>query len=96
MRPVTVTQTGVGMSDQIRVDYRQPNFKIGMGFVVSGTVTYTIQHSFNGTDWFDNSDPALVGATTNQDTNYAFPIFANRINVTAGTGSVTMTLLQGS
>ena len=32
---------------------------------------------------------------TNKDGNYAFPIRAARVTVTAGTGTATMTLLQG-
>lgn len=40
--------------------------------------------------------PVVVGATARQDGNYAFPIRAMRVNVTAWTsGSVSLTVLQG-
>ena len=98
--PSIVTQTGTGTSAWIPVDHTQTYFSIGFGCVVSGTVTYTIQHTFD--DVFDSKvtptafdHSTLSGETTNQDGNYAFPIRAMRVNVTAGTGSVTVTILQG-
>ena len=109
MRPQVVTQTGVGISDPIIVNYRQNNFKIGLATNVDGTATYTIQHTLddpanfssqtdyntNG-NWFNNDVADLVGATANQDGNIFFPIRAIRVNVTAGTGSVEFTVLQGN
>lgn len=94
MRPIIVTQTGVGTTETIRVDYRQSDFKIGIGCSVSGTVNYSLEHSFDGTTWFVNDD--IATETTQEDTNYAFPIWAVRLVVHSGTGSATMTLLQGS
>lgn len=98
--PSIVTQTGTGTSAWIPVDYTQNAFAIGFGCVVSGTVTYTVQHTFDNIQ--DSSitptafDHSTVSAeTTNQDGNYAFPVRAIRLNVTAGTGSVTITILQG-
>ena len=95
MRAITITQTGVGTSDSFLVDYRQPNFKIGIGCSISGSVLYTLEHSFDNVNWFLNSDPALVASTTAADTNYAYPILALRV-VNAGAGTVTVTILQGS
>ena len=95
MRPVTLTQTGVGSTSMARVDYRQPNFKIGIGCVATGTVTYTLQHTFNGVDWFDNETVAGV-VDLDADTNYAFPVWGVRVTVASGAGTVTTTLLQGS
>ena len=37
----------------------------------------------------------VVGQTANKDGNYSSPVSAVRINVTAGAGTVTLTLLQG-
>ena len=93
MRPVTVTVVGADTSDPIRVNYRQPNFKVGIGCsIVSGAVSYTVQHSFDGTNWFNNTD--LVTETTAGDTSYLFPVQYIRL-VNADTGTVSMTLLQG-
>ena len=100
MRPFTLSQTGVGSSDVARVNYLQPNFKIGFGVVVDGTVTYTIQHTFDNPNeiaspvWFDNE--TVVAETTNQDGSYFFPFQAVRVTVTAGTGTATATFIQGS
>lgn len=109
MRPQVQSQTGVGITNPIIVNYRQNNFKIGLATLVDGTITYSIQHTlddpanFSGqtdyntnANWFDNDDAALVGATANQDGNIFFPIRAIRANATAGTGTVTLTVLQGN
>jgi len=98
--PSVVTQTGTGTSAWIPVDNTQNAFAIGFGCVVSGTVTYDVQHTFD--DIYDAdvtpvafTHSVVTGKTANQDGNYAFPIRAIRLNVTAGTGSVTITILQG-
>lgn len=98
--PSVITQTGTGASAWIPVDNTQNAFAIGFGCVVSGTVTYDVQHTFDNV--FDSSitptaftHATVTGKTANQDGNYAFPIRAMRLNVTAGTGSVTITILQG-
>ena len=100
MRPQVISLTGTGQSAWIPLDYKQSPFNVGLGAVVNGTVTYDIEHTFD--DVF-NSDvtpvafkhSTLVTKSANADGNYAFPIRAVRVNVTAGTGSVTVTLLQG-
>lgn len=108
MRPTTISVTGVGFTNAIQVDYRQPQFKIGIGCVISGTVLYSVQHTFDdrskfssasdyetNATWFDNA--TISGASTNQDTNYAYPIRAVRVaNLATSTGTTTITLLQGS
>lgn len=105
MRPVTVSQTGVGTSPLIVWDYIQTPFNASISTIVTGTVTYTIQHTFDDVfastytpaagNWFDHDVANMVSATTNQDSNYSAPIRASRINQTAGTGSVSLTGLQG-
>lgn len=101
MRPVTKSQTGVGQTAWIPIDYLQTAFAVGFGVVASGTVTYTVEHTFDNVldptvtpTAFTNE--TLTNQTTSQDGNYAFPIRAIRVNVTAGTGSATITVLQGN
>lgn len=85
----TVAQTGVAASGAILLE---GNFsRVGFGVVTSGTVTYTVQHTFDGTNWFDHE--FTVGKTASDDGNYAFPIAGIRLNVTAGTGTATLTAL---
>jgi hypothetical protein len=102
MRPQEITQTGTGATAWIPVNYRQSPFNIGFGAViVSGTATYSVQHTFD-----DVFDPAVTpvafdnanatAQTTNKDSNYSFPVRAIRLNVTAGTSPVVkLTFLQG-
>jgi len=99
MRTITLTKTGAGSSGVAPLDtYRNP-FNIGLGIVVSGTVNYTIQHTFD--DIFDAtvtpvwfSHPTLAGLTVNADGNYAFPVRAIKILVNSGAGSVTAKIIQ--
>ncbi len=102
MRPITETVTGVGATPAIPMDFRAQVFNVGFGCEVTGTVTYSVQHTFDDVYsipagslvWFNNN--TVVGASTSMDGNYAFPIRAMRLNVTAGTGSVTINILQTS
>lgn len=102
MNRTKVTVSSATQSNAIPVDRNANNFAIGFGCVVSagGVLTYKIQHTFDDVQdstvtptWFDH--PSVTGKTANQDGNYAFPIAAVRVNVTAYTsGNVTLTLIQ--
>lgn len=92
MRSVTLTQTGAGSTNGYVADSYISPFNIGFGVVVSGTVTYTVQHTFDGTNWFDHPD--IAAETANADGNYAFPVLQVRLTVSSGSGTATMTLIQ--
>lgn len=101
MRRITTSVTGVGTSPVLPMDYRAQVFNVGFGCEVTGTVTYTVQHTFDDIYnpavtpvWFNNS--TVSAQTANADGNYAFPIAAMRLNVTAGTGTVTLVILSTS
>ena len=51
MKQQTVSQTGVGSSDALVMNTNISPFNVGFGVVVTGTVTYTVQHTFD--------DPAI-------------------------------------
>ena len=102
MRPVTVSQTGVGTTRVIPLDHYISPFNVGLGVSITGTVTYTVQHTFDdvfadnynpatGT-WFNH--PTLALLTASSDGNYAFPVRGIRLNVTAGSGTVRLTAIQ--
>lgn len=84
------------------MDQYQSPFNVGLGVAVTGTVTYSVQHSFDDVyasnynpataTWFTHPD--VSGETTNADANYAFPVAAIRLAVTAGTGTATLTVLE--
>lgn len=104
MNPVSYTVTGTGTGVPVLMDYRQNPFSVGLGCVVVGVVTYSVQHTFDSpviiasgsATWFNNAN--ITAASANQNTNYAFPVTAIRLNNTAATGTanVTMTLIQAS
>lgn len=103
MRPWSYTLTAAGTSPVFIPDYIISPFNIGLAVVVSGTLTYSVQHTFDdvfapGFDpatatWIDHS--TLTAQTTTKDSNYAFPVRGIRLNVTAFTsGSATINLVQ--
>ena len=73
-------------------------FNVGFGVTITGTPTYTVQHTFDNPwettnpVWFDH--PTVAAETTNQDGNYAFPVAAIKVVVTSGTGTATLTVIQ--
>ena len=98
MRQQVVSQTGVGSSTIIPMNLDSTPFNVGFGVVATGTVTYTVQHTFDNPwtttnpVWFNH--PTVADETTNQDGNYAFPVAAVKVAVTAGTGTAQLTLIQ--
>ena len=97
MKVQTVSKTGTGSSSALVMNTNISPFNVGFGVVVTGTVTYTIQHTFDDpavgfTTWF--SHPTVVDETTNQDGNYAFPVTGVKVLVTAGTGAAALNLIQ--
>jgi hypothetical protein len=99
MRPVVVSKTGTGSSSVVPLDHYQSPFNVGFGVVVSGTVNYTVQHTFD--DIFDASvtpvwfnHPTIASLAANADGNYAFPVRAVKVLVNSGSGTATMTVIQ--
>jgi hypothetical protein len=104
-RPVRVTVSSASSSAVIPLSLNADPFNVGFGCSVSagGTLTYTVQHTFDDVyspsfnastaTWYSNA--TVVSQTTSRDGNYAFPVTAVRITVTAYTsGSVTFTVIQ--
>lgn len=91
-QPSVLTTSGVSTSNVYNVNHHCTPVNIGFGAVVTGTATYTVQHSFNGSTWFNNS--AASNLSANQDGYYIFPVKYIRISQTAGTGSVVCTVIQ--
>lgn len=99
MRPIVIAQTGAGSSASAPMNIHTSPFNVGFGVVVNGTVTYSIQHTFDDVFnaavtpvWF--SHPSVSSLTVNADGNYAFPVRAIKVLVTSGSGTATATLLQ--
>jgi hypothetical protein len=98
MRQQVVSKTGVGSSAAIPMNLDSTPFNVGFGVVISGDPTYTVQHTFDNPwttaspVWFDH--PTVAGEEANADGNYAFPVAAIKVAVTAGTGTATLTVIQ--
>ena len=103
MQPVNLSVTGVGNSAVFPVDTYVAPSNMGLAVVVTGTITYKVQYTFDnvfakgydptaGTStWFDH--PTLTG-TTSANSNIAYPVTGIRLTTTAGTGTATLTIIQ--
>lgn len=97
MKQQTVSQTGVGSSGSIVVNTNISPVNIGFGVVVTGTVNYTVQHTFDDpavgfSTWF--SHPTVASQTANADGNYAFPVTGIKVLVNSGSGTASLKLIQ--
>lgn len=105
MRPVRLTVSSQTTSAVVPMDiYLDPfNVSVGVSLSAGATLTYTVQHTFDDV-FATNFDPAtatwysnasLAAKSASADGNYAFPVTAIRLNVSAYTsGSATLTLVQ--
>jgi len=105
MRPIITPLTGSPLEGPVIVldKYANP-LNVGLVVVVTGTITYSVEHTFD--DPFDTNfspaaaewirHPILDGLTATQDSNYAFPPQATRLITTAGTGTAELTVVQAS
>jgi hypothetical protein len=97
MKVQTVAKTGVGSSSALVMNTNISPFNVGFGVIVSGTVDYTVQHTFDDpavgfTTWF--SHPTIAGQAANADGNYAFPVTGIKLLVNSGGGTATLNLIQ--
>lgn len=97
MKTQTVSKTGTGSSSAIVMNTNISPFNVGFGVIATGTVTYSIQHTFDDpavgfTVWYTH--PTIAAKSDNQDGNYAFPVTGIKVLVTAGAGTATLNLIQ--
>jgi hypothetical protein len=73
---------------------------VSLQVVVSGTVTWTIQQTLDNLwdianpTWFNHPDTNMVAQTINRQGNYAYVPSAVRLQITSGTGTATLTVIQ--
>lgn len=101
MRPITISQTGVGNSVPIPVDIYLTPFNVTLAVEVTGTVTYSVVWT---TDDVWNTPAAnltwnaaaanLTAATTSQVGSLISPVTAVQLQVTAGTGTASLRVVQ--
>ena len=97
MKVQTVSQTGAGSSSPIVINTNVTPVNIGFAAVVTGTVNYSIQFSYDDpasglTTWFD--DVTITSKTGNEDGSILFPISAIKVLVNSGTGKVVLSVIQ--
>jgi len=96
MKVQTVTRTGAGSTSPIVINTNVTPVSIGFAVVVSGTVNYSVQFSYddpsNLVTWFD--DVSITSKTGNEDGSINFPITAIKVLVNSGTGVVTLSVVQ--
>lgn len=98
MRPVQETVTGTGFSPWIRLDRRARTLNtLLVTRLLSGTATWNLEVTENdppsGTNFID---PAINQVTASTWVVWEGYVWAYcLLNVTAGTGSVQLTVLQG-
>lgn len=103
MKPVSVTLSNVvASSSPIPLDINAPVFTVGIGVSVTGTISYTVEHSYDdpqaagytaaGATWFPH--PTIVTKAVKFDGSYTSPVRAVRLTQVSGTGSATMTVIQ--
>lgn len=97
MKLQTVSRTGVGSSSALVMNTNVSPFNVGFGVIVTGTVNYTIQHTFDDpavgfSTWF--SHPTIASLSANADGNYAFPVTGIKVLVNSGDGTAQLKLVQ--
>lgn len=97
MKVQTVSKTGTGSSAALVMNTNTNPFNVGFGVIASGTVDYTVQHTFDDpavgfTTWFNH--PTIAAQIASADGNYAFPVTGIRVTVNSGAGSATLKLIQ--
>ena len=97
MKVQTVSQTGSGSTSALVMNTNICPFNVGFGVDITGTVNYTVQHTFDDPAvgfslWFDH--PTIASQSADKDGNYAFPVTGIRLTVNSGGGSATLKLIQ--
>jgi hypothetical protein len=97
MKVQSVSKTGVGSSSALVMNTNISPFNVGFGVTVTGTVNYTVQHTFDDpaigfSTWF--SHPTVASQVANADGNYAFPVTGIKVLVNSGSGTATLNLVQ--
>lgn len=105
MRPIRLVISAAEASEPVPIDISQNSVEVGVGVSLSAgaTLTFSVEHTFDDiwsaafdadtAVWYPNT--GLTARSASTDGNYAFPVTAVRLNVTAHTtGSATMVVVQ--
>ena len=97
MQVQTVSKTGAGSTTPVVINTNANPINIGFAAIVTGTVNYSIQFSYDDpavgfSTWFD--DATITSKTGNEDGYINFPITGLKALVNSGTGTVTLKVVQ--
>lgn len=98
MTPVNISKTGTGRSAIAAIDSMTNPVNVGIAIVVDGTATFNIETSMEdpvlGTPTVWSIPASLSGLTASAVVALTIPCHAVSINVTAGTGTVSASIVQ--
>ena len=97
MKSQVVSVTGVGNSTPVVVDTRVSPVAIGLGAQLTGTATFSVEYCFDDpgtgfTNWYTSA--TLAAKTASAFDSCLFPVTGVRVAITAGTGTVALTVVQ--
>ena len=92
-QPILFRNEPVGSTSTIVINTNVTPVNIGFAVVVTGTVNYSVQFSYDDpadgfTTWFD--DVTITSKTGNEDGSILFPITGMKVLVNSGTGTVAV------
>lgn len=96
---------GVGATPWLAMNYQYAPFVLSIAAIVTGTVNYTIQYTYDdpfmvvpgttqGIVPTAFSDPILAAATATGETTFNNPITGMRLLINSGSGSITLRAIQ--
>lgn len=106
---VTAGTNGVGSTQWVSVSPHMTPTKLSIACVVTGTVNYTVEYTYNDPNYSPTSsyayaldyvvpdvwaDSLVTGATGNAIATQDEPIMAARVTINSGTGSVKAVFIQ--
>lgn len=93
MRPTTTaTLSTVVAGTAVSVDPSKEEFNVGIGVVITGTIDYTVQYTFDGTTYFPFAD--LATKTANTAAALKTPCSAVRLNINSVSGGTAYMVVQ--
>jgi len=95
--------SATGASSPILLDfYHNPfNVSVFVEFYSGATATYKLQYtgsnlndsSYPSATWFDDTVNIVSGTTTAKSGNFAFPVYAVRLNVASISGTIRLVVM---
>ncbi len=99
-----ISGTTITGGTPILLNFNNTAFAIGFATIVTGTVNYTVYHTYDSLDnaaitpvWLPHGVSNMVAATTTQESNFVVPISGLQVIInTGGTGTdnVRIVILQ--